>query len=79
MPSTVAAIKTASTTPRAPGPPKAVGTNRTSATLAWDAPADDGGSPVLSYEAELQPKCRGAVQDGGLAQEWVMVYQARPG
>jgi hypothetical protein len=77
LPSPIALIKTASTTARAPGVPTVIGNNRTSASLRWTPPEDDGGTPVLGYEAELQPKSRAAIE-GGMDDEWMLVYQARP-
>ncbi len=74
LPSAVACIKTTSTTARAPGVPTVMGNNRTSASLRWEEPEDDGGSPIESYEAELQPKCRAAIE-GGMEEEWSIVYQ----
>jgi hypothetical protein len=73
-PSAVATVKTASTTARSPGLPKAICCNRMSVTLTWAPPEDDGGTPILEYEAELQPKSKAAVE-GGMSDEWVLVYQ----
>ncbi len=75
MPSALGEGTTAAIAPGAPAAPALVGANRSSVTLSWAAPAADGGSPVLGYEAELQPKSAAAVQDG-MPADWVLVYQA---
>lgn len=33
----------------------------------------DGGSPVVGYEVELQPKCKAAKR--GMPADWVLAYQ----
>lgn len=77
MPSALGEGATAARAPGAPPAPALVGANRSAVTLAWAAPSADGGSPVLGYAAELQPKSAAAVEDG-MPVDWVLVYQARP-
>ena len=62
--------------PACPGPPRVTGATKSTVTLAWKAPEETGGSQVLDYEAEVQPKSRAAM-DGGMADEWMLVYQVR--
>ena len=33
----------------------------------------DGGSPVVGYEVEMQPKCKAAKR--GMMDDWLLVYQ----
>ena len=35
----------------------------------------DGGSPVVGYEVEMQPKCKAAKR--GMSDDWVLVFQVR--
>ena len=77
MPSALEEGATAATVPGAPPAPALVGANRSSVTLAWAAPSADGGSHVLGYAAELQPKSAAAVEDG-MPADWLLVYQASP-
>ena len=77
MPSALGEGATAARAPGAPPAPALVGANRSAVTLAWAAPSADGGSPILGYAAELQPKSAAAVEDG-MPVDWVLVYQARP-
>ena len=74
VPSEVAHVKTPNTTALAPGVPKVIGSNRASVSLSWTPPEEDGGSPVTSYEVEMEPKSRAAI-DGGMDKEYVTVYQ----
>ncbi|KAK9843498.1 hypothetical protein WJX81_006001 [Elliptochloris bilobata] len=74
LPSAFGEGATAATAPGAPPAPALVGANRSSVTVAWAAPSADGGSAVVGYEVELQPKSAAAVQDG-MPADWVLVYQ----
>ena len=74
QPSTITELRTGCTVPACPGPPRVTGTTKSTVTLAWKAPEETGGSQVLDYEAEVQPKGRAAM-DGGMADEWMLVYQ----
>ena len=67
-------LRTGFTVPKCPGPPRVTGATKTSVTLAWTAPADNGGSQVQDYEAEVQPKSKAAME-GGKADDWMLVYQ----
>ncbi len=40
--------------------------------MAQDAEFD-GGSPVVGYEVEMQPKCKAAKK--GMFNDWLLVYQ----
>ena len=40
--------------PAAPGRPHAVSTSATSATIVWDEPDSDGGSPIIGYVLEMR-------------------------
>eukprot|EP00884_Botryococcus_braunii_P015739 jgi/Botrbrau1/2849/Bobra.0125s0054.2 len=66
-------IKTLASGPGAPGIPRAVGENRSSVTVEWRPPTDDGGSPVTHYQLELQPRSKAALQS--LEKEWLLVYE----
>lgn len=59
--------------PKAPGPPKVLGRNRTTVTLEWKPPEDDGGSPVTLYQLELQPHCKAAMES--LEKDWLLVFE----
>ena len=74
QPSTITELSTGCTVPACPGPPRVTGATKSTVTLAWKAPEETGGSQVLDYEAEVQPKSRAAM-DGGMADEWMLVYQ----
>ena len=74
QPSTITELRTGCTVPACPGPPRVTGATKATVTLAWKAPEETGGSQVLDYEAEVQPKSRAAM-DGGMADEWMLVYQ----
>lgn len=50
-----------------------VSSNRTAATLSWQAPEDDGGSPVVIYEVQLQAKSKAAVDHMG--SEWLRIFE----
>lgn len=50
-----------------------MGSNRTSVSIRWDAPVEDGGSAISNYEVELRPKSKLALE--GISNEWVIVYQ----
>ena len=76
QPSTITELRTGCTVPACPGPPRVTGATKSTVTLAWKAPEETGGSQVLDYEAEVQPKSRAAM-DGGMADEWMLVYQVR--
>ena len=52
-PSEVAVLMTAPDRPNAPAPPNVVRTTTTSIGLKYGPPAEDGGSPVISYAVEL--------------------------
>ena len=67
--------QTAAIPPDSPSAPTVLGSNRTSVSIRWDAPASDGGSAVLSYEVELRPKSKAAL--ASMPHEWVTVYQVR--
>ncbi|KAK9824568.1 hypothetical protein WJX72_011385 [[Myrmecia] bisecta] len=64
---------TAAVPPRAPAAPRLVACNRTSCTIAWQAPNDDGGAAVSGYQAEMQPKSKAALT--GMPAEWLLVYE----
>ena len=42
--------------PRAPSQPKCVGTTEDTITLEWNAPKNDGGSPIYGYVLEKRDK-----------------------
>ena len=67
-------LRTGFTVPKCPGPPRVTGATKTTVTLTWKAPEDNGGSQVQDYEAEVQPKSRAAME-GGTADAWMLVYQ----
>lgn len=69
-------VRTAATVPGPPGVPTKLGATQTSIAVAWAPPEGDGGSAVVAYEVEAQPKCRGAQRClGDLGQDWLLVYQ----
>ena len=63
--------------PKCPGLPRVTGATKASVTLAWRTPEETGGSQVIDYEAEVQPKSKAAMV-GGMADEWMLVYQVGP-
>ena len=71
MPSKAANITTAAACPSVPVAPTVMGYNRTYVTVRWEPPEVDGGSPVTSYQVELQPKSKAALE--GMPPEWVTV------
>lgn len=71
--SPVCVARTAATAPPALTPPSKVSCTHSSIDIAWQPPESDGGSPVLNYEVELQPKCAAAKRD--MPDEWLLVYQ----
>ena len=73
QPSPVALLRTGYTVPKCPGVPRMTGATRSTITLAWKAPEETGGSQVLDYEAEVQPKSKAAME-GGMADKWLLVY-----
>ena len=50
-----------------------MGSNRTSVSIKWSAPENDGGSEIMGYEVELRPKNKLAL--AGISNEWLTVYQ----
>ena len=50
-----------------------MGSNRTSVSIKWSGPENDGGSEVTGYEVELRPKNKLALE--GISNEWLTVYQ----
>lgn len=50
-----------------------MGSNRTSVSIRWAGPHNDGGSQILGYEVELRPKNKLALE--GISNEWLTVYQ----
>ncbi len=74
QPSPMAMLRTGFTVPKCPGPPRVTGATKTTVTLVWPAPEDNGGSQVQDYEAEVQPKSKAAME-GGKADDWMLVYQ----
>jgi Fibronectin type III domain len=67
--------RTVATTASPPTRLSVMGVNQTSASLTWDPPDFDGGSEVVAYEAEVQPKCRAGREHW--AEGWTTMYQAR--
>lgn len=65
--------RTAAMPPASPPPPCRVAATHSSATISWAAPDHDGGSAILAYEVEAEPKCAGAKRD--FPSEWVLVYR----
>ena len=76
QPSAIAMLRTGFTVPKCPGAPRVTGATKSTVTLAWKAPEETGGSQVIDYEAEIQPKSRAAME-GGKADDWMLVYQVR--
>jgi hypothetical protein len=64
--------RTAATPPASPPPPVKSAATHSSATIFWEAPDHDGGSAIVGYEVEAEPKCSGAKRD--FPAEWVLVY-----
>lgn len=61
--------------PTEPGLPQVLGVTRTTATLEWWPPEDDGGSHVTLYQLELQPHCSAAKES--LEPGWHLVFEVR--
>ena len=76
QPSAIAMLRTGFTVPKCPGAPRVTGATKSTVTLAWKAPEETGGSQVIDYEAEIQPKSKAAME-GGKADDWMLVYQVR--
>lgn len=66
-------IKTMALGPEEPGLPQVRGRNRTTVTLEWKPPEDDGGSPVTLYQLELQAHCKAAMES--LDPGWLLVFE----
>jgi fibronectin type III domain-containing protein 3 len=71
--SRVSEARTAPTPPQAPRPPTRSHATHSSIAIAWTAPEYDGGSPVLAYQVEMEPKCSAAMRDWPA--EWLRVYE----
>lgn len=65
--------QTAATPPMAPPPPARSSATHSSASIIWRQPEYDGGSPVQTYQLEMQPKCSTAMKD--MSREWVRVFE----
>ena len=65
--------KTAATAPLAPPPPVRETASHSSVGIAWRPPEYDGGSPIIRYEVEVEPKCTMAKQH--MAPGWASVYR----
>jgi hypothetical protein len=63
---------TSATTPSSPVGLAALGTTRTSISLAWRPPSNDGGSDVLNYLVQLQAKAKAAAAE--LGPDWILIY-----
>lgn len=65
--------RTSAVPPGPCGPPSVLGTSQTSLTLRWEAPEDDGGSPIQYYQ--VQVRARTPAARSGHADEWLVMYQ----
>jgi len=78
--SPVCLAQTAATAPLAPPPPFRENSSRSSITVSWRPPEYDGGSPLLGYEVEIQPKSEPAKRDFAKNDkniQWVRVYEGK--
>ncbi|PNH07060.1 Fibronectin type-III domain-containing protein 3A [Tetrabaena socialis] len=66
-------LSTGAAPPDSPVSLQVVTVGRTSATLAWRAPDDDGGSKVVAFEVELQAKSRAATTCMG--PDWLKIFE----
>ncbi len=74
--SPVCLAQTAATAPLAPPPPFKEASTHSSITITWRPPEYDGGSQLLGYEIEMQPKSDIAKQDVE-GSGWMRVYQGK--
>ena len=65
--------QTAATPPLPPSAPTRSAASHSDVTITWNPPEYDGGSPVISYELEMQPKCQTSIKD--MPKEWMRVYE----
>lgn len=68
----VASATTAATVPASPIGLTVIGMSRTSASLRWQPPVSDGGSPVTGYQVQLQPKTKVAAEE--LGSDWIIIF-----
>lgn len=69
----VASATTAATVPACPAGLAVIGVTRTSASLTWQPPSSDGGSPVTAYQVQLQAKTKAAA--AALGSDWIIIYE----
>lgn len=68
----VAAATTAATVPGSPMGLTVIGFSRNSASLTWQPPHSDGGSPVTDYQVQLQAKTK--VAAAALGSDWIIIF-----
>ncbi|KAG2434770.1 hypothetical protein HXX76_007655 [Chlamydomonas incerta] len=71
--SSTAALSTGAAPPDSPVALQVVTAGRTSATMAWRTPDDDGGSKVVAFGVELQAKSKAATACMG--NDWLKIFE----